>query len=182
LHDTRETVLNLNVANLDITQYLEYLPVRRKYEVPSAFLDLKVVVTYIAYRDKPPALRVEGRRASGRYASWGATRLPWSGFRWSTLRSNPSDVVARDFHLADITVKDPEIDAALDRNGTLNLMVLIPQKEKENTSTGSVGGTPSVSTGKEPGGAISVESIAFPAERSGSPMPPGGRPSGLPWE
>ena len=159
LHDTRETVLNLNVANLDITQYLEYLPVRRKYEVPSAFLDLKVVVTYIAYRDKPPALRVEGEASLREVRILGSDKTPMVWIPLVHVALNPSDVVARDFHLADITVKDPEIDAALDRNGTLNLMVLIPQKEKENTSTGSVGGTPSVSTGKEPGGAISVESI-----------------------
>ena len=40
----------------------------------------------------------------------------------------PSDLVARDFHLAALQVQDPEIDVSRDRNGTLNLLSLNPQK------------------------------------------------------
>jgi uncharacterized protein involved in outer membrane biogenesis len=44
----------------------------------------------------------------------------------------PSDLAARDFHLASLQVQDPEIDVSKDRNGKLNLLALIPEKQKEN--------------------------------------------------
>jgi hypothetical protein len=72
---------------------------------------------------------------------------------------SPSDVVARDFRLASVTVKDPEIDAAVDRNGTLNLLVLLAEKEKEKPTLKSGGGAPPLFPGNEPEGRFSVESI-----------------------
>jgi uncharacterized protein involved in outer membrane biogenesis len=38
---------------------------------------------------------------------------------------SPSDLAARDFHLAALEVRDPEIDVSMDRNGKLNLLYLI---------------------------------------------------------
>jgi hypothetical protein len=159
LYDTRETVLDVNVANLDIPHYLEYLPVRRDYEVPSAFLDLKGVVSYVAYKDKPPAVRVEGEASLREVRILGKGKTPMVSLPLVHVVLSPSDVVARDFRLASVTVKDPEIDAAIDRNGTLNLMALIPGKEKEEPAAAAGSGTPPASPGNEPGGRFSVETI-----------------------
>ena len=58
--DTRETVFDVNVADLNIPFYLEYVPFLLDYEIPSAFLDVKSVVTFSYPEGGAPALRVEG--------------------------------------------------------------------------------------------------------------------------
>ena len=45
---------------------------------------------------------------------------------------SPSDLAARDFHLAALLVQDPEIDVSIDRNGKLNLLSLVPKEQKES--------------------------------------------------
>lgn len=43
--DTRETVFDVNVTDLDIPHYLEYVPIRREYAVPTASLDVKGAIS-----------------------------------------------------------------------------------------------------------------------------------------
>ena len=162
-HDTRETVFNVDVSGLDIPHYLAYLPVRREYEVPSAFLDLKGVVAYVAYRDRPPAVRVEGDATLRELRILGKDRSPMVWLPLVHVSISPSDVVARDFRLAGITVKDPEIDAAIDRNGTLNLMSLLPERERENPETGGKEEEARGASGNDAGGGFSVESVRLSA-------------------
>ena len=161
LHDTHETVFNVNAANLDIPRYLEYLPVRRDYEVPSAFLDLKGAVSYIAHRNKPPVVQVEGEATLRNVRILGKDNSPMVWLPRVHVAISPSDVVARDFRLAGITVEDPEIDASLDRNGTLNLVALVPGKQGEEASAGSMKDAASEPAANETEGRFSVESIRF---------------------
>jgi hypothetical protein len=58
--ESLESVFEVNVANLDIPYYLEYVPLQREYEIPSAFLDVKAVVTFTQHKNKPPTLTAEG--------------------------------------------------------------------------------------------------------------------------
>ncbi|HEX9191486.1 MAG TPA: DUF748 domain-containing protein, partial [Candidatus Deferrimicrobiaceae bacterium] len=159
LHETHETEFNVSVSNLDLPHYLEYLPVRREYEVPSAFLDLKGVVSYVAHRDKPPVLQVEGEATLREVRILGRGKAPMVWLPMVHVALSPSDVVARDVRFAGITVKDPEIDAAIDPNGNLNLLSLLPGKAKGNTVEAEGGETPPKSGGDESGGSFSVESF-----------------------
>jgi hypothetical protein len=159
LYDTHETVLSVNVSNLDLPYYLEYLPVKREYEVPSAYLDLEGVVSYVAPKDKPPAVRVEGEATLREVRILGKGKAPMVWLPMVRVALSPSDVVARVFRLADITVKDPEIDVAIDRNGKLNLFSLLPEKEKGIPSKEGGDAPPPVAAGGDTGGIFSVESI-----------------------
>ena len=58
--ESMETTFDVNISDLDIPHYLEYVPLQREYEIPSAFLDVKAVVSFTQHKDKPPTLRAEG--------------------------------------------------------------------------------------------------------------------------
>ncbi len=58
--ESMETTFDLNISDFDIPHYLEYVPVQRDYEIPSAFLDVKAVLSFTQYKDKPPTLSAEG--------------------------------------------------------------------------------------------------------------------------
>ncbi|HEX9850782.1 DUF748 domain-containing protein [Candidatus Deferrimicrobium sp.] len=130
--ESLETAFDMNISGLDIPHYLEYVPLQREYKIPSAFLDVKAVVSFTQHKDKPPTLRAEGEvilrdvRVTDKDKSR-MVRLPM--VKAVIL---PSDLVARDFHLASLQVQDPEIDVSMDRNGKLNIMYLVPEKHTEN--------------------------------------------------
>ena len=131
--ESLETTFHLDIVDLDLTNYLEYIPLRREYEIPSAFLDVKAVVTFTQHKEKPPALTAEGDVTLRDVRITGKGKSPMVHIPMVKVVLFPSDLAARDFHLAALQVQDPEIDVSMDRNGTLNLLSLLPEKQKENT-------------------------------------------------
>ncbi|MGZ8474397.1 MAG: DUF748 domain-containing protein, partial [Candidatus Deferrimicrobiaceae bacterium] len=130
--ESLETTFDVNISDLDIPHYLEYVPLQREYEIPSAFLDVKAVISFTQYKDKPPTLSAQGDmilkefRISGRDKST-MVRLPLV-----KAVIFPSDLAARDFRLTALQVQDPEVNVSIDRNGKLNLLSLLPRKQKES--------------------------------------------------
>jgi uncharacterized protein involved in outer membrane biogenesis len=135
-HESLETIFDLNIADLDIPHYLEYVPWRLEYEIPSAFLDVKAVVTFTQHKDKPPTLRAEGEVVLKEFRVTGKDKSRMLRLPMVHAVFSPSDLVARDFRLATLQVRDPEIDVSIDRNGTMNLLSLVPQGEKKDTGGG----------------------------------------------
>ena len=130
--ESRETIFDVNVSDFDIPYYLEYVPLQREYEIPSAFLDVKAVVSFTQHKDKPPTLRAEGDVILKDVRITGKDKSPMIRLPMVKAAIFPSDLAARDFHLTALQVRDPEIDASRDRNGKLNLLSLNPQKQKES--------------------------------------------------
>ncbi|HSQ14746.1 MAG TPA: DUF748 domain-containing protein, partial [Candidatus Binatia bacterium] len=130
--ESRESAFDINISDLDIPHYLEYVPVQREYEIPSAFLDVKAVVSFAQNKDKPPTLRAEGEVILKGIRITGKDKSPMARLPMVKATIFPSDLIARDFHLASLLVQDPEIDVSRDRNGKLNILTLIPEKQKEN--------------------------------------------------
>jgi Domain of Unknown Function (DUF748) len=50
--ESLETTFDVNISDLDIPHYLEYVPLHREYEIPSAFLDMKAVVSFTQHKDQ----------------------------------------------------------------------------------------------------------------------------------
>ena len=130
--DTRESAFDVNIMDLNIPYYLEYLPIRREYEVPSAFLDVMAVVSFAQPKGKPPTVRVEGDVMLREFRVRGNDKSPMVHLPMVKVSISPSDVVSREFRIASLLVKDPEIDAVIDRTGRLNLLVLSHRKDREN--------------------------------------------------
>jgi uncharacterized protein involved in outer membrane biogenesis len=130
--ESRESAFDINITDLDIPHYLEYVPVQREYGIPSAFLDVKAVVSFAQNKDKPPTLRAEGDVTLKDVRITGKDKRPMVRLPMVKATIFPSDLIARDFHLAALLVQYPEIDVSKDRNGKLNILALIPEKQKEN--------------------------------------------------
>ena len=137
--ESLETAFDVNISGLDIPHYLEYVPLQREYEIPSAFLDVKAVISFTQHKDKPPTLTAEGDVILKDVRVTGKDKSPMVRLPMVKAVIFPSDLAARDFRLASLLVQDPEIDVSIDRNGTLNLLSLIPEKQKENDGRGKGG-------------------------------------------
>ncbi|HEX8041969.1 DUF748 domain-containing protein [Candidatus Deferrimicrobium sp.] len=154
--ESLETTFDVNISDFDIPYYLEYVPLQREYEIPSAFLDVKAVVSFTQHKDKPPTLRVEGDVILKDVRITGKDKSPMVHLPLVKAVIFPSDLAARDFHLAALQMRDPEIDISMDRNGKLNLLSLNPRKQKENEIEGKGG---KIAPKEEPGGTDQIFSI-----------------------
>jgi hypothetical protein len=140
--ESRETTFDVNIKDLNIPYYLAYLPVQREYGIPSGFLDVKAVVSFAQPKGKPPAIRVEGSVTLREVRLQGKEKSPMLHLPRIEVEVSPSDIVAREFRVASLTVEDPGIDAVIDRSGNLNLLLLSTREGKGN-GTDERAGTPS---------------------------------------
>lgn len=137
--ESMETTFDLNISGLDIPHYLQYVPLQRDYEIPSALLDVKAVISFMQHSNRPPTLTAKGDailkevRVSGRDGS------PMVHLPMVKAVISPSDLAARDFHLASLEVRNPELDVSIDPNRKLNLLSLLPQKQKGSETEKLVG-------------------------------------------
>ena len=146
--ESLETAFDVNISNLDIPYYLEYVPVRRDYVISSAFLDVNVVVTFTQHKEKPPTLSAKGDVILREVRVLGKDKNPMVHLPMVKAVIYPSDLAARDFRLTALQVRDPEIDVSRDRNGKFNLLSLIPEIQKDNSAEERGGKT---SSKEEPG-------------------------------
>lgn len=130
--ESLETTFDITISNLVIPHYLEYVPLQREYEILSAFLDVNAVVSFTQHKNRPPTLSAQGDVILKDVRVSGKDKSPMVRLPMVKAVIFPSDLAARDFHLAALQVQDPEIDVSIDRNGTLNLLSLLPKKQKES--------------------------------------------------
>ena len=130
--ESLETAFDVKITGLDIPHYLEYVPLQREYEIPSAFLDVDLVISFTQHRNKPPTLTAQGNVVLKETRVTGKDKSPMVHLPMVKAVIFPSDLAARDFRLTSLQVLDPEIDVSIDRNGTLNLLSLIPGNKKES--------------------------------------------------
>ncbi len=157
--DTLETVFDIDVADLDIPHYLEYVPVRREYGVPSAFLDVKGAVSFSRPKGKPPVVRVEGDLVLRRLRIVEKGSAPMVHLPTTRVTILPSDVVAGELRVSRLEVTAPEIDAGIDRNGILNLLVLSPRNDNDIGRSEESGTSVASAATESPSMKVSVESV-----------------------
>jgi uncharacterized protein involved in outer membrane biogenesis len=58
--DSLETELNINIKDLDLADYLGYVPTRRHFNLLSGAMDLVAKISYIQYAEKNPSLELTG--------------------------------------------------------------------------------------------------------------------------
>ncbi|HLN90383.1 MAG TPA: DUF748 domain-containing protein, partial [Patescibacteria group bacterium] len=159
--ESLETTFDVNISNLDIPYYLEYVPVRRDYVISSAFLDVNVVVTFTQHKEKPPTLSAKGDVILREVRVLGKDKSPMVHLPMVKAVIYPSDLAARDFRLTSLQVRDPEIDVSKDRNGKFNILSLITEKQKDNSTERRGGKTSS----KEEPGAVKEQNFTVDSIR-----------------
>ena len=130
--ESRETTFDVNIKDLNIPYYLAYLPEQREFGIPSGYLDVKAAVSFAQPKGKPPAIRVEGNVTLREVRLQGKEKSPMLHLPRIEVEVSPSDIVSREFRVASLTVKDPGVDAVIDRSGTLNLLLLSMRGGKGN--------------------------------------------------
>jgi len=132
-HDTRETVFDLNVSDVDIPFYLQYVPVKMNFNLKSARLDTKLKLNFVMQKSKDPAIKIAGDLALKKVVleslqKENILRLP--SLNCTIAEALP---LKSNIHLARVSARDIELDVRRNKAGEINLLKLVetPKEEKK---------------------------------------------------
>ena len=140
--DSLETVLDIDLQDLDLPYYLAYLPFKLNFQVPSAYLDAKAKLTFLRSKEKPMAVTIQGDLAVKKLAvddgeGKPVVRVPRLDVSIASLK-----LLDRMAHLTRVALHSPEIEIRRQPEGTINLLSFLPEtgeKKKEDGKTDPAG-------------------------------------------
>ncbi|MEN6488681.1 MAG: DUF748 domain-containing protein [Smithella sp.] len=131
--DSRETVFDIIVKDLDVPFYLKYVPVKMNCNLKSAWLDTKLKISFIMQKGKEPAIKVSGDVGLKKIVlddrqNREILRLP--ALNCAIAEALPLN---SDIHLARVSARDIELAVSRNKAGEINLLKLVetPKEEKK---------------------------------------------------
>ncbi len=130
--DPREAVLEVDVSNVEIPKYVEYIPVELRFKIPSGSLDAKVSLSFTQYKDKPLALIVAGKVALNKLSVMDINDRSVLDLPLLDVAIDSLDVFAKKVSLGTVLVQSPEVHLWRDKGGILNVTTLAPAPQGAN--------------------------------------------------
>ena len=130
--DTRETIFDVQIKDLDIPYYLAYLPSKIDYKVNSAYLDVNSIISFAQLKDRPPIISVKGDVRLKQIDINDGEKNPLLKIPSLYISFEDADLLIKKIHLGKVLLDSPEVYVARDKSGRINLQTFIPEKpEKE---------------------------------------------------
>jgi hypothetical protein len=121
---TREVNLELALADLDLTPYLDYVPVALNFTLPSARLDTKLKLAFTQPVAAPAGLSVSGELTLRKVQMQTKDGRPILDLPKAILVLKSLDVLAGKADVESLSVESPNLHVARLKDGSLSLMRL----------------------------------------------------------
>jgi hypothetical protein len=123
--ESLETALDINWKGVDLPHYLAYSPVPLTIRLLSGTLDVKATISFRQFEDRPPKISVAGIIGLNnvRLAATGTKRF--LEFPLLSVSFLPSDLMEKEVHLADVSLRAPKLYVERDRGGELIILKAI---------------------------------------------------------
>jgi uncharacterized protein involved in outer membrane biogenesis len=134
---SRESLIDIDLKDIDVPFYLQYVPVKMNFKLTEAHLDTKLQLRYIMHKDKSPELKLTGLAVLRKVTlddlqGNKILRLPALTVMFSAVEPFVPRV-----HLAQITLDTPQLVIRRDKEGNINLQNLVGSNKKEETAKSS---------------------------------------------
>ena len=122
---SRETSFDIDIKDIDVPFYLQYVPVKMNFKLTEARLDSKIKLNFIMHKDKSPELKLTGQAALRKVTlddlqGNKILRLPALTVNLASIEPFVPKV-----HLAQITLDTPQLMIRRDKEGNINLLNLV---------------------------------------------------------
>ncbi|KAF0159528.1 MAG: hypothetical protein FD159_469 [Syntrophaceae bacterium] len=140
---SRETLFDIEIKDIDVPFYLQYVPVKMNFKLTEARLDTKIQLNFIMHKDKSPELKLTGQAALRK-----VTLDDLQGnkiLRLPALTVNLASVepFVPKVHLTQIALDAPQLVIRRDKKGNINLLNLVgPDKKDAQTKPPDTPGKP----------------------------------------
>lgn len=159
-HGTRETTLDIDLADVDLPFYFAYVPAEWATRLTSGRLDTKLVLSFRQETKKDPAVVLSGKAVLRELLVAEGGTKPIIGLKRLEAVLSSADLLRRDVRLASVTVDAPEVWIHRDRGGAF------PVAEKLlNALTGPPGPAVEAGKGDEKAWRVDVGSVAVSGGR-----------------
>ncbi|ARU30514.1 hypothetical protein CAP31_01665 [Sulfuriferula sp. AH1] len=122
---SRETVIDLKLSGVDLAKYMEYVPEKLSFSVPSAQLDTNLTVSFAETAQQQPTVIIRGSASLSKLRVVQAGNTLLSLNRLSAIVDN-ADIFGGHIKLKSLTIDAPELNVARNHSGKLNLAELLP--------------------------------------------------------
>ncbi|MDD5008861.1 MAG: DUF748 domain-containing protein [Syntrophorhabdaceae bacterium] len=129
--ESLETYLDLEARDVDIPEYLSYIPATLNFKLPSGSVDVKVRITFRQSKDKMTALSVTGDVAVRKLVVNDVSDKPVFRAKSLDVGITLLEPYLKTIKLSNVTVQSPEIIAIRDKNGSFNISELFPKTMEE---------------------------------------------------
>jgi hypothetical protein len=129
--DSRETVFDIIIRDLDIPFYLAYIPHDVNISVPSGKLDVQSTVTFSIKSDRHPVISIAGNVALRDFILHDRKKNTLAGLKRLDVIMTDLAPLESKFHFAKIVIESPEVNVQRGKNGTINLLTLVSPKKEE---------------------------------------------------
>ena len=127
--DSLETVINLNIDDLDIAHYLSYSPVKLNFDLFSGMISTNNSIAFTQYKDKPSSLTLSGDIVIKNIEIADIESKPLINLPAINISIAPSEISSGKIHLSKVSFQSPEIYIRRDKAGGLNINSLVPPAE-----------------------------------------------------
>ena len=132
---SRATSFDIDLKDIDVPFYLQYVPVKMNFKLTEARLDTKLQLNFMMHQEKSPELRLTGQAALRN-----VTVDDLQGnkiLRLPALRVNIASVepFIPNVHLDQIALDAPELMIQRDKQGNINLLNLVGSNKEDEQTT-----------------------------------------------
>jgi len=129
--EPREATLEVNLDDIDVAHYLEYLPFEPQFKVPSARLDLHLSASFKQPKDRTPALFLSGDAAlkSLQVTEQGGKAV--LTLPELAVKLGKSDIFEERIDIARVALNGLTLELAKEQDGRLNLQRLFDTSKVE---------------------------------------------------
>ena len=129
--ESLETYLDLEAQDIDIPAYLQYIPAKLNFKLPSGKIDLKVRVTFTQSKDKMTALSVAGNVSVRALAVNDVSNKPVIRLKSLDVGIASLEPYRNSVKLSEVSVRSPEVTAIREEDGSFNILALLPGAGEE---------------------------------------------------
>jgi hypothetical protein len=125
--DTHETTVRIDIDDLQLAKYLEYLPVPLRIRVPSGRLDTRLVLALTATPDDElSTFTLSGSVSLQDLAVQQADGAPLAAVGRLSVDLDSVDLLKQHASVKTVRIEKPEVDVTRFKNGRLNLLAVFP--------------------------------------------------------
>src|SRR5262245_37840886 len=120
--DTRETTVRIDLDDVQLAKYFDYVPVPLRFRVASGRLDTHLVVALATTRERFSQLTVSGSASLQELAVRQLDGAPIAGLGKLAVDLNSLDLLARSAAVKSVRLEAPSVELARLKDGRINLL------------------------------------------------------------
>ena len=131
----RATSFDLNVQDLDIPFYLNYVPAKMNFKLKSALLNTKMKLNFVMYKDKSPSLVLSGNATFKKVLLNDLQNHKIMHLPYLNINMLSVEPLVPDIHLGGIAIQSPTLVIQRNNQGEINLLNLAQKQSKKEKTT-----------------------------------------------